>query len=136
MNFSPISQSMAAENKRGRLNVKRSKFNKRRLSARFTLEISQRIHYDEFSAGKDSPPSNFTRLTRIEKLNLSIVSISTICPPIFSPPFLFQIHRKNRCFRWRRHPKDRRQWKLDGLDDGDRETRAIGIDTAGHDIRY
>lgn len=49
---------------------------------------------------KDSPPSNFTRLhPRPNKLNLPIVSISTICPPIFSLFLLLQIRRKNRSSR-------------------------------------
>lgn len=51
-------------------------------SRSFTLEISQRIHHDEFSSEQRfsslyAPSSN--------KLNLPIVSISTICSPNFLP---------------------------------------------------
>lgn len=76
---------------------------------------------------KDSPPSNFTRLhPRPNKLNLSIVPISTICPPIFSLFLLLQIHRKNRSSR---ETTSERSAGV-GLDDGDREM-IIGIDTPG-----
>lgn len=86
MNFSPISQSMA-ENKCGRLNVKRSKFNKRSLSApSFTLEISQRIHYDEFSS--EQRFSSFQFYAPSSRINWICQSFpSPRFVPQFSPSF-------------------------------------------------
>lgn len=65
---------MAAENKCGRLNVKRSKFNKRRLSARFTLEIPR------FSTLQFYPRPHSN------KLNFPIISTISHLPNFLSLP--------------------------------------------------
>lgn len=131
MNFSPISQSMA-ENKCGRLNVKRSKFNKRSLSApSFTLEISQRIHYDEFSS--EQRFSSFQFYAPSSRINwICQSSPSPRFVPQFSPSFFSSKSTERIDLPERRRPKDRRELNSMGvgLDDGDREM-IIGIDTPG-----
>lgn len=108
MNFSPISQSMA-ENKCGRLNVKRSKFNKRSLSApSFTLEISQRIHYDEFSS--EQRFSSFQFYAPSSRINwICQSSPSPRFVPQFSPSFFSSKSTERIDLLERRRPKDRRE---------------------------
>lgn len=108
MNFSPISQSMA-ENKCGRLNVKRSKFNKRRLSApSFTLEISQRIHYDEFSS--EQRFSSFQFYAPSSRINwICQSSPSPRFVPQFSPSFFSSKSTERIDLPERRRSKDWRE---------------------------